>query len=198
MAGLIESLNARLDRSLFEPIAAEVARAVAPGARVLDAGCGRGQLSALLAGTHGLDVTGVDVDPDEIAIARAGARTASLVARDARQPTFVVADIANLPFEDAAFDLVTSTFSMHHWDDPVGGLTEIRRVLRPGARAIIWDLRRGFSLFHLRTPDPLEPVRLSPLELVSDTPWRWPWGFSISRRIELRRATAEGDVATPT
>jgi ubiquinone/menaquinone biosynthesis C-methylase UbiE len=190
VAGVVSALNARFDGSLFGPIAAEVAREVPAGGRVLDAGCGRGQLSALLAGRHGLDVTGVDVDPEEIAIARGGSRGAVLVGPGSRQPTYFVADIARLPFEDAAFDLVTSTFSMHHWADPVAGLAEIGRVLRPGAKAIIWDLRAGFSLFHLRTPDPLIPVRAAPVELVSDTPWRWPWSFSISRRIEIRPGEA--------
>jgi hypothetical protein len=65
---------------------------------------------------------------------------------------------------------------------------EVSRVLRPGSRALIWDLRRGFSLFHLRTPDPLEGIAYAPLELRGVTPWRWPFGFTFFRRLELERA----------
>ena len=90
-----------------------------------------------------------------------------------------------MPFDDASFDLVVSTFSMHHWDDKAGGLAEICRVLRPGSRALIWDLRRGFSLFHLRTPDPLDGLDEAPLEVRDVREWAWPFGFTFFRRIEL-------------
>jgi ubiquinone/menaquinone biosynthesis C-methylase UbiE len=185
---MLASLGARITASLFEPIAADVAAAVPEGARILDVGCGRGQLSILLAVRHGLPVTGIDVDPDEIARARATVRAAATdaVTRAAAEPVFLVADAAHMPFEDGSFDLVTSTFSMHHWSDPVAGLGEVQRVLAPDGRALIWDLRHGFSLFHLWTPDPVAPARASPLQIAGVTAWRWPGRFSISRRLDLR------------
>jgi ubiquinone/menaquinone biosynthesis C-methylase UbiE len=191
---MLASLGARITASLFEPIAADVAAAVPEGARILDVGCGRGQLSILLAVRHGLPVTGIDVDPDEIARARATVRAAATdaVTRAAAEPVFLVADAAHMPFEDGSFDLVTSTFSMHHWPDPVAGLGEVRRVLVPGGRALIWDLRHGFSLFHLWTPDPVAPARASPLEVAGVTAWRWPGRFSISRRLDLRALSEAG------
>jgi ubiquinone/menaquinone biosynthesis C-methylase UbiE len=96
-----------------------------------------------------------------------------------------------MPFDDASFDLVVSTFSMHHWDDKVAGLVDVARVLRPGSRALIWDLRRGFSLFHLRTPDPLEGIDRAPLELRAVSPWPWPFGFTFFRRLEMARPDGE-------
>jgi ubiquinone/menaquinone biosynthesis C-methylase UbiE len=190
MPGVVSALNERFYRSLFDPIAADVAAAVPARARVLDAGCGRGQLTIRLAEVHGLDVTGVDVDPAEIDRARSSAGAKALAGRG--QPEFLVADVARLPFDDGAFDLVTSTFSMHHWADPVAGLTELRRVLRPGGRALIWDLKQGFSLFHLRGPDPVVTARAAPLELAGVSAWRWPGRFSISRRLDLRRPAEDG------
>jgi ubiquinone/menaquinone biosynthesis C-methylase UbiE len=46
--------------------------------------------------------------------------------------------VASLAFPDRSFDLVVSTMSMHHWADPGAGLPDIGRVLRPGARALVW------------------------------------------------------------
>ena len=175
--------------SLFGPIAADIAANAPAGAAVLEVGCGSGPLSVRLAADHSLNVTGFDIDPEEVARARARASPFA----DASKPTprFLVADVARMPFDDGSFDLVVSTFSMHHWDDKVAGLVDVCRVLRPGSRALIWDLRRGFSLFHLRTPDPLAGIDESPLELREVTPWRWPFGFTFFRRLELARADDE-------
>src|SRR5215207_8604724 len=59
--------------SLFRPIAADVAAVAPEGARVLEVGCGPGHLSIRLARQHGLDVTGLDLDPAMIERARANA-----------------------------------------------------------------------------------------------------------------------------
>ena len=173
------------ENSLFGPIADDIARVAPRGTAVLEVGCGSGALSLRLAADHGLAVTAVDVDPDEIRRAREkAARTGS----DGRaKPQFVVADVARMPFDDASFDLVVSTFSMHHWDDKAGGLAEIWRVLRPGSRALVWDTRRGFSLFHLRTPDPLDGLDEAPLDVRDVREWAWPFGLTFFRRIELAR-----------
>jgi SAM-dependent methyltransferase len=141
----------------------------------------------------GLDVTGLDLDPAMIEVARANAERAPDDAgrrpSDAgRLPSFVVGDVASLPFADASFDLVVSTLSMHHWADPRAGLAEIGRVLRPGGRALVWDLRPGIVPLHRDVPDPLEHTRGGPLDLVSATPWRWPWRFTFTQRVELIRA----------
>src|SRR5215216_8209933 len=128
--------------SFFGPIAVDIAAATPDCARVLEVGCGPGHLSIRLARQHGLDVTGLDLDPAMIERARANAYRA----RDGeeRRPSFLVGDVAALPFPDGTFDLVVSTMSMHHWADPAAGLTEIARALRPDARALVWDFRPGF------------------------------------------------------
>ncbi len=51
-----------------------------------------------------------------------------------------VGSAAQIPFADACFDLVVSSISAHHWKDVAGALNEIHRVLRPGGRALIYDL----------------------------------------------------------
>ena len=168
-------------RSLFDRVAADIARVAPEGARVLEVGSGPGRLSILLARRHGLRVTGLDLDPEMIELARTNAAGG----RDGDTPSFVVGNVSALSFPDESFDLVVSTLSMHHWTDASRGLSEIGRVLQPRGRALLWDLRGGFVHGHL--PDPASHTADAPLTRVSSTPWRWPWRFSLLRRIELVR-----------
>jgi SAM-dependent methyltransferase len=189
--GAYDALSRLLLGPLIDGIAADVAAAAPAGARVLEVGCGPGHLSIRLARQHGLEVTGLDLDP--AMIARARANTDRPETGDQRRPEFLVGDVAALAFPDRSFDLVVSTLSMHHWADPAAGLAEIGRVLRPGARALIWDLRPGvrphpFGPRHAHIPDPVDHTHGSPLEVVNVTPWRWPWRFTLTQRIELARA----------
>jgi ubiquinone/menaquinone biosynthesis C-methylase UbiE len=141
-----------------------------------------GQLSIRLAFQHGLG-TGLDLDPAMIERARANADR--LGNGDERRPSFLVGDAASLAFPDGSFDLVVSTFSMHHWADPTAGLAEVGRVLCPGARALVWDFRPGVLPFHAHMPDPVAHAHGSRLRGVNATPWRWPWRFQLTQRVEL-------------
>ena len=190
-AGVYDALSRLLLGSFVKHIAADVAAVAADGARVLEAGCGPGHLSIRLARRHGLDVTGLDLDPAMIARAQANAGHPGNGGQ--RRPSFLVGNAAALAFPDASFDLVVSTLSMHHWADPTAGLAEIGRVLRPGGRALIWDFRPGarphpFGPRHAHMPDPVDHTRGSPLQVVTTTPWPWPWRFKPTQRIDLIRA----------
>lgn len=184
-AGAYDTHSRFLFGSLFRRIASDIAAAASVDARVLEVGCGPGHLSTRLARDHGVGVTGLDLDPAMVARARANAERSAVVGP---RPSFVEGDVASLPFDDSSFDLVVSTFSMHHWSDPRAGLSEIARVLRPGGRLLMWDLTAGLRLpFHAHAPDPAEHVRAGPLRVVSVTPWHWPWRLSFSQRWELVR-----------
>lgn len=93
---------------------------IAPGMRVLDAGCGVGLVTAWLGDAVGLD----------LALAHARA------ARE-RVADVVVGDIARLPLRDAVFDLVWCANTIHHLPDPLAGVRELLRVLRPGGRVAL-------------------------------------------------------------
>jgi SAM-dependent methyltransferase len=189
-AAAYDTLSGLLLGSFFKGIASDVAADVPAGTRVLEVGCGPGHLSIALADRHGLDVTGIDLDPAMIKRAQTNASRAVDLA--VRRPTFLAADVASLPFADASFDRIVSTFSMHHWEDPTAGLAELGRVLRPGGRALIWDLRPGSRprLFgaHHHIPDPADHSQGSGLRVVDSRPWRWPWRFTFAQRTELVRA----------
>jgi SAM-dependent methyltransferase len=183
-AAAYDALSRLLFGSRFSSIAADIAAAAPSGATVLDVGCGPGHLAITLAGRYGLDVVGLDLDPAMIERARANADRATDIA--GRRSRFVLGDVAALPFPDGLFDLVLSTFSVHHWANPTAGLTEIRRVLREDGRVLLWDFKRGFP-FHAHMPDPVKHARGALLRVVSVTPWRWPWRLALTQRIELAR-----------
>jgi SAM-dependent methyltransferase len=178
--------------SLYRSIAADVGAAAPRHGRVLEVGCGPGHLAVRLARDYGLDVTGLDLDPTMIERARANATREF---GEGPRPSFVVGDVAALPFEDESFDLVVSMLSMHHWDDPVVGLSEVGRVLRPGARALVWDFRRGIVPFHGDMPDPVERAHRAALRVLSATPWRWPWKLALTQRLELEPDGTQGGAA---
>ena len=129
-----------LFRDRYAAIATAIAAEVAAGNRLLDVGCGPGEvLSTLATLAPDIETTGLDIDAAMIERAE---RKADRLARSGsrRRPTFVVADAASMPFADATFDVVVSSYAVHHWPDRQAGLAEMMRVLKPGGRAIIWDI----------------------------------------------------------
>ena len=178
--------------SLFDQIAADIARVAPVGGRVLEVGCGPGRLSIRLARRHGLDVTGLDLDPAMIERARANAGCPG--DGEDRRPSFLVGDVASMAFPDGSFDLVVSTLSMHHWADPTAGLAEIDRVLGRSGRALVWDFRSRVVPLHKHMPDPVDHIHGSGLRVGSSTPWRWPWRFRLIHRFELVHAENYSEV----
>ena len=108
--------------------------------RVLDAGCGPGQFTILMAEEEpGVgEVWGVDLAPTMIELAKQHAAESPA----AERLHFQVADVAQLPFPDGHFDAVVSSGSIKHWPDEVAGLRELHRVLRPGGRAFVAEMNR--------------------------------------------------------
>ncbi len=105
----------------------------APGSRVIDVGCGGGQVLAALVARHaGIAFEGVDLSPHQAE--RARRRSGVPVA---------VGDAMDLPFDDDTFDGVLSVASIKHWPDPRRGLAECRRIAKPGARVFVVEVDRA-------------------------------------------------------
>lgn len=103
-------------------------------ARLLDLGCGGGHVS-YRASPWVREVIACDVTPSMLATVQATAMERGLANLTVQQ-----APAERLPFDDAAFDVVVTRFSTHHWQDRDAGLREVRRVLKPGGRAIFIDV----------------------------------------------------------
>jgi SAM-dependent methyltransferase len=102
------------------------------GWRVLDVGCGSGALTSEL--VKRLEASGVwAVDPQERLVAAVRARHPGVRAQ--------VASAEALPFEDRLFDAALAQLVVHFMGDPVAGLREMARVVRPGGvvAACVWD-----------------------------------------------------------
>jgi ubiquinone/menaquinone biosynthesis C-methylase UbiE len=101
---------------------------VPSGSTVLDAGCGEGVLSVLLA-KKGCTVTGVDLSEPNVAAARTFAAACGM--QD--HVTFLSGDAEHLPVPDKSFDYVVSSHVLEHVPDFVQGVRELARVARVGA-----------------------------------------------------------------
>lgn len=103
---------------------------VEPGMDVLDVACGTGN-ATLPAAREGARVTGLDFSPDLLAIARERAADAMI------EVEWVEGDAQELPFPDASFDRVISTFGHMFAPDHQRTAAEMRRVCRPGGRIAV-------------------------------------------------------------
>jgi ubiquinone/menaquinone biosynthesis C-methylase UbiE len=131
-----------LARPLYRRVVTDVTKVALPaGSVVLDVGTGPGRVPRLIAAAcPTVEVEGVDLSPEMIARATSAAKATST-----RNVHFQVGDVVILPFADKSVDLVVSTLSLHHWDDPAAGLHEIVRVLGPGGQAWIYDFRTALT-----------------------------------------------------
>jgi len=106
---------------------------LAPGARVLDAGCGPGLVATYLAPACA-EVVGVDATPAMVERGRQRARSLGLA-----NVTFTDGLLEALPFGRGAFDGVVTRYTLHHVLGPGRVMDELVRVTRPGGRVVVCD-----------------------------------------------------------
>lgn len=151
---------------------------VGPATDYLDAGCGAGMASQMAAAL-GARVSGFDAAEQLLAIART------------RVPAgdFRLADLEDLPFADASFDVVTGFNSFQFAADPVRALGQARRVARPGGRVVVMTWGRPEGMQAASIVASLRPLLPAP-------PPGAPGPFALSEEEKLRDfAQAAGLIA---
>ncbi|MFI5331062.1 MAG: class I SAM-dependent methyltransferase [Desulfobaccales bacterium] len=107
---------------------------VGPEDTVLDVACGPGLVACAFA-ARAQHVTGIDLTPAMIARAQEIQREQGLT-----NLTWQVGNVLPLPFPEAAFSLVITRYTFHHFLDPKAVLAEMVRVCRPGGRVLVADI----------------------------------------------------------
>ncbi|GHO60776.1 class I SAM-dependent methyltransferase [Ktedonobacter robiniae] len=159
---------------------------LAPGSRVLDAGCGGGGMTRLLAQAVGSggEVVGLDANPQLIEWDRRHVKETDV----AGQIQFQEGDVLHLPFADGTFDLVWCSRVVHGLSDQVAGVRELARVVRPGGRVVLREggLPTQFLPFDVGLGDPGLEGRLGVSHAQRFANWRgslpkgvaYPYGWS--------------------
>ena len=147
------NVNAWMYDKMFAPAVLDMVRedltawcaALRPGARVLDVGCGGGQMAlAMMAQRDDIHITGIDLSAAQVKRARKRSKDLGDRAR------YEVASALELPFDDSSFDAVLSVTSIKHWPSPLHGMQESLRVLRPGGDLFVAEVNHGSRLEAVR------------------------------------------------
>ncbi len=115
-----------------------------PGSRVLEAGCGVGAQTVILAANSpGAEFTSIDVSAESLAAARKQVQQAGFT-----NVTFQQADIFDLPFPADLFDHVFVCFVLEHLTEPAAALHALMGVLKPGGSITVIEGDHGSAYFH--------------------------------------------------
>jgi ubiquinone/menaquinone biosynthesis C-methylase UbiE len=123
----------------YRSLAKRIADGLRPGDRVLEVAPGPGYLAIELAELGSYRLAGLDISRTFIRMARENA------ARGGVMVDFQEGDVAAMPFAADTFDFIVCRAAFKNFGDPAGALREMHRVLRPGGRALVIDMRNDAS-----------------------------------------------------
>jgi ubiquinone/menaquinone biosynthesis C-methylase UbiE len=128
----------------FKKEAQEIAQEVPSGAAVLEVAPGPGYLAIELARLGSYRIVGLDISKSFVHIATENAAKAGV------QVTFREGNASSMPFESESFDFVCCRAAFKNFSEPVKAIQEMYRVLKPGGKAVIRDLRKDASREDIR------------------------------------------------
>ena len=131
--GLNRVMTLRMDITWRRRVREKVAEVKA--GTILDVATGTGDLAIELSKIANAHITGVDISQGMLSVGEQKVKTLGLSERITMQ----LADSENLPFADGSFDAVTVSFGVRNFENLQKGLSELRRVLRPGGRLVILE-----------------------------------------------------------
>jgi SAM-dependent methyltransferase len=149
-ASLVAALDEQADLPAIERLRAAVVELLAPrpGGRLLDAGCGTGEVARQLAASVGSTGRVVGVDASATMLAEAQRRVNDI----ALPVEFRHGDINHLDADDCEFDGVYCERVFQHLDDPRAAMAELVRVTQPGGRIAVIDSDWGMHAIHGADP----------------------------------------------
>ena len=120
-----------------------------PGSRVLEAGCGIGAQTVILAkNSPEAKITSIDISEKSLLLAEETARREGIT-----NVTFRQGDIFHLPFEPARFDHIFVCFVLEHLTEPGRALEQLRPLLKEGGTLTVIEGDHGSTLFHPENAD---------------------------------------------
>ena len=128
----------------FEEAARQVTADLPAGGAILEVAPGPGYLSILLAKGGRYHVSGLDISKTFVQIERKNAQAAGV------SVDFHLGSASEMPFGDNQFDRVVCQAAFKNFTRPVAALDEMRRVLRPEGKAVIFDLNAETSNADIR------------------------------------------------
>jgi len=131
--------NTGRTRDEFTKLARRISDMVPPGSSVLEVAPGPGYFSIELSKLGDYSITGLDISHTFVEIARRGAAEAGA------RVQFEQGSASQIPFSDDRFDFLICRAAFKNFGEPVKALQEMRRVLKPGGRGLIIDLRKDAS-----------------------------------------------------
>lgn len=163
-------------------MAAEIARVLPQGASVLDVGCGSGFIAHHLAALTRADVVGIDVRRGVDAPIR-----------------YFCFDGARIPFNDSSFDAALLCYVLHHAQDQRAFMREVRRSLRAGGLAVVYEdiPLNSWDGAVCRAHDRQWRGRTGPCTFRQDAEWRELFASAGFRVVSERRLSRWRNLAHP-
>jgi ubiquinone/menaquinone biosynthesis C-methylase UbiE len=170
----------RKDLAEFERLAREFAKGLPGNARVLEIAPGPGYLSIALAKLGPFKITGLDISQSFVRMASDYAKQEGVVAR------FIHGSASEIPLEDGMFDLIVCRAAFKNFSEPLKALNEMHRVLKPGGRGLIIDLRKDASWDEIA-------AYVDGLKISRTSTWMTKFTF---KHMLLKRAYTEDQMAS--
>jgi len=159
----------------FRALARRVAAELPGGGDVLEVAPGPGYFSIELAKLGDYCITGLDISHTMVEIARDNARQAGV------DVAFRHGNASDMPFEDEAFDFLLCRAAFKNFTEPERALQEMYRVLKPGGRALIIDLRKDATPENIK-----EAVESMHLGLINTMMTKLTFRFMLLKRAYTR------------
>ena len=163
--------SARKDTRDQKKTARLIADRLSAGSAILEVAPGPGYLAIELAGLGEYKITGLDISQTFVEMARKKAKERGV------QVDFQHGNASQMPFADNQFDQIVCVAAFKNFAEPIGALNEMYRVLKPGGRAAIFDLRGDASEAEIN-----EHVNSMGLGKLNTFMIKWTFKFMLLKR----------------